>query len=105
MELCFELVVVNIILVGTIFSTLLTSFILKCIINEFGSRVEELAEVEGGEIVGLHAVVLQGHAAVVPRSRVHVALPVRRVQDVREPRLLQAVAVQRRFPGKTRAAM
>lgn len=92
-------------MVWTIFSTLLTSFILKRVLNEFGSRIKELAEVEGGEVVCFHAVVLHAHAAVVPRAGVHVALPVGRVEDVGESRLLQAVAIQRRFSGKTRAAM
>lgn len=49
--------------------------------------------------------VLHSHGAVVSRAGVHVALPVGRVEDVGESRLLQAVPIQRRFSGGTRAGM
>lgn len=68
--------------------------------DESGRRVEEDAEVEGGQVVGLDAVVLDGHVAVVFGPRVHVPAAVGRVQHVREACLLQPIAVQRRSPGR-----
>lgn len=62
--------------------------------------MEEDTEVEGGQVVGLHAVVLDVHVTVVVGPGVHVPAAVGRVQHVREPRLLQPVAVQRRRPGR-----
>lgn len=68
-------------------------------VDESGRRVEEDAEVEGGQVVGLNAVVFDGHVAVVVGPSVHVPAAVSRIQHVREARLLQPVAVQRRRPG------
>lgn len=68
-------------------------------VDESGRRVEEDAEVEAGQVVGLHAVVLDGHAAVIVGPRVHVPAAMGRVQHVREAGLLQPVAVQRRRPA------
>lgn len=77
----------------TIFSTLLTSFILKRIVNEFRSRIKELAEVESGEIICLHSMVLHSHVFVIFWSRVHIPLPMSCIEDVSEACLLQAVAI------------
>lgn len=74
-------------------------------VDESGSRIEEDAEVEGGHVVGLHSVILNGHAAVVVGSCVHVPAAVGSVQHVCEARLLQPVAVQRRGPAHKRESL
>ena len=78
----------------------LTVVISECRVDEGRSGVEKDAEVEGGHVVGLDAVVLDGHVSVVVRPGVHIPAAVRRVQHVRETRLLQPIAVQRRGPGR-----
>lgn len=77
----------------------LTVIVAERSINESGRWVKEDAEVEGGQVIGLDAVVLDGHVAVVVGPGVYVPAAVGRVQHVREACLLQAVAVQRRRPG------
>lgn len=69
-------------------------------VDEGRSRVEKDAEVEGGHVVGLDAVVRDGHVSVVVRPRVHIPAAVRCVQHVRETCFLQSIAVQRRGPGR-----
>lgn len=69
-------------------------------VDEGGRGVKEDAEIEGGHVVSLDSVVLDGHVAVVVGPRVHVPAAVGRVQHVREARFLQPVAVQRGRPGR-----
>lgn len=69
-------------------------------VDEGRSRVEKDAEIESGYVVGLDAVVLDGHVAIVVRPGVHIPAAVRGVQHVCETRLLQPIAVQRRGPGR-----
>lgn len=64
--------------------------------------MEEDAEVEGGHVVGLDAVVLDGHVAVVVWPSVHIPAAVRGVQHMREACFLQPVAVQCCGPGAGR---
>lgn len=69
-------------------------------VDEGGRGVKEDAEIEGGHVVSLDSVVLDGHIAVVVGPGVHVPAAVGRVQHVREARFLQPVAVQRGRPGR-----
>lgn len=80
-------------LVLTIFSTLLTSFILKRIINEFRSWIKELAELESGKIVCFYSMVLHSHVTIVFWSCIHIPLTMGGVKDVGEAWLLKAVAI------------
>lgn len=82
----------------------LTVVVLERRVDECGSRVEKDAEVEGGHVVGLDAVVLDGHVSVVVRPGVHIPAAVSGIQHVREAGLLQPVAVQRCGPGRREKA-
>lgn len=64
--------------------------------------MEEDAEVEAGHVIGLDAVVLDGHVAVVVWPSVHIPAAVRGVQHVREACFLQPIAVQCCGPGAGR---
>lgn len=68
-------------------------------VDESGCWVEEDAEVECGQVVGLNAVVFDGHVAVVVGSSVHVPATLSCIQHVREAGLLQPIAVQSCCPG------
>ena len=77
----------------------LTVFIAERSIDESGRWVEEDAKVKGRQVIGLDAVVLDGHVSVVIGSGVHVPAAMGSVQHMREACLLQPVAVQRSRPG------
>lgn len=57
-------------------------------VDERGRSVEEDAEVEGGQVVSLHTMVLDGHVPVVVGPCVHVPAAMGCVQHVCEARLL-----------------
>lgn len=68
-------------------------------VDESGSWVEEDAEVKGGQVISLDAMILDGHITVVVGPRVHVPAALGSVQHVGEACLLQPIAVQRGCPG------
>lgn len=77
-------------------------FIAERSIDESGRWVEEDAKVKGRQVIGLDAVVLDGHVSVVIGSGVHVPAAMGSVQHMRGACLLQPVAVQRSRPGLER---
>lgn len=77
----------------------LTGLILEGLVDELGRRVEELAQIEGGQVVCLHSVVLNGHVLVVAGPRVHVPPSVGCVEDMGEAGFLKAVPIKGCFPA------
>lgn len=84
----------------------LTLWELQGLMDELRGRAEVLGHVEGGFVVGLHAVVLDVHVAVVLHAGQHIVeLPLCCIEDVSDAQIPEAGTLQSCFPVGTEPAM
>lgn len=83
----------------------LTGLILQGLVDELGCGVEELAQIEGGQVVCLHSVVLNGHVLVVAGPCVHVPPSMGCVEDMGEASFLKAVPIKGCFPASKQRSL